>query len=301
MTAYPSAFQLYDTAPITLADHPPSLSTSRSRYHAPSPRTSPRPELVERHPRSIKPVQLSTEFLLKPQSQSHSNLAPHFLSFQAARLGKASNVDSTLASDELEGGSISRNVDPWLTTSNSMNAQDSQMQTSMGNIEAYSGPGDYLSPVEVHPTMFPLPPAPLLPHPEYLYRNQCVIPVHISPTAAHQPIPPEQHSTYSELAPHLEFMAKMQQQELSPQPIDAPTRKARQPSRLSPRARNHRQSTYPSPIERSRRLERRSGSSDILVENKSRVPRSRYASLPPSEREPNQESSDASEGTQDCM
>ncbi|KIM36239.1 hypothetical protein M413DRAFT_449296 [Hebeloma cylindrosporum] len=176
-----------------------------------------------------------------------------------------------------------------------MNAQDSQMQTSMGNIEAYSGPGDYVSPVEVHPTMFPLSPAPLLPHPEYLHRNQCVIPVHISPTAAHQPIPPEQHSTYSELAPHLEFMAKMQQQELSPQPIDAPTRKARQPSRLSPRARNHRQSTYPSPIERSRRLERRSGSSDILVENKSRVPRSRYASLPPSEREPNQESSDASE------
>jgi hypothetical protein len=68
MTAYRPPLQLYNTTPIALADHPPpSTSSSRSHYHDPSPRSPPYVEL-ERHPRSvIQPVQLSTEFLLKPQ------------------------------------------------------------------------------------------------------------------------------------------------------------------------------------------------------------------------------------------
>jgi hypothetical protein len=69
------------------------------------------------------------------------------LNFAALR-GKAA-VDSSLAKfDKWEGESISQNLDPWLTTSNSTNVQDGE--TSTGNVDEYLGfveAGDYLSPV----------------------------------------------------------------------------------------------------------------------------------------------------------
>lgn len=113
----------------------------------------------------------------------------------------------------------------------------------------------------------------------------------------HQPIPPEQHSTYSELAPHLEFMERMQQQELKGEPI-APPRKVRQTRRVSPKPQRDRRW---SPIERSRKPEHRSGSSKILGGIiTSKLPKSPKASptpfpTPPPEREPIQESFESSE------
>jgi hypothetical protein len=113
----------------------------------------------------------------------------------------------------------------------------------------------------------------------------------------HQPIPPEQHSTYSELAPHLEFMERMQQQELTGEPV-APPRKVRQTRRLSPKPLRDRRSTFPSPIERSRKPEHRSGSSKILGGIvTSKLPKSCPTPFPtpPPEREPIQESFESSE------
>ena len=119
-------------------------------------------------------------------------------------------------------------------------------------------------------------------------------------TLKHQPIPPEQHSTYSELAPHLEFMERMQQQELKGEPV-APPRKVRQTRRVSPKPQRDRRCTFPSPIERSRKPEHRSGSSKILGGIvTSKLPKSPKASptpfpTPPPEREPIQESFESSE------
>jgi len=111
----------------------------------------------------------------------------------------------------------------------------------------------------------------------------------------HQPVPLERHSTYSELAPHLEFMEKFQQEQELGQMIDVPTRKLSQADR-SPKARNHRQSTFPSPTKRSGRPERRSGSTKFLGQvgedpstTSLRSGRMRYTSLPLSERAPIQE------------
>jgi len=81
-------------------------------------------------------------------------------------------------------------------------------------------------------------------------------------------------------------MEKLQQQALGGQPVDASPRKVR---RLSPKTRDARQSTYPSPIERSRRPEHRSGSLKILGRSQTRF------TPPPSEREPVRESSESSE------
>ena len=83
-------------------------------------------------------------------------------------------------------------------------------------------------------------------------------------------------------------MEKLQQQVLGGQIVDASPRKV---CRLSPKTRDVRQSTYPSPIERSRRPEHRTGSLKVLGRGQMRF------TPPPSEREPVRESSDFSESS----
>ena len=89
----------------------------------------------------------------------------------------------------------------------------------------------------------------------------------------------------------------MQQQELKDQHV-APSRQVRQTARQSPKARE-RQSIFPSPIERSRRPEPRSGSSKILgrtVERPtSKLPKSGRMPFPTPPPERDQELSESSE------
>jgi len=207
-----------------------------------------------------------------------------------------------------------RQIVPWITTSSFtdvQNAQTSEVSTAMIHghprsceaeadhmqVGCYYAPAAFLDPSVFTPPPMLLPPLP--PHSEYERENYHIVPPF---PEAHQPVPLERHSTYSELAPHLAFMEKFQQeQEPGGQAADVPTRKLSQADR-SPKARNHRQSTFPGPTKLSGKPGRRSGAAKFLGQvgedpstKSSKSGRTRLTSLPLSKRVPIQESkSDAS-------
>jgi len=256
-------------------------------------------------------VHLSKEFLLKPQTQKHSPIAKHLLNYIAVH--SDASVDSKGCPErsgkweETGRGDPVPQIVPWITASNSTGAQHIQTsevstaiiydhprfvdaEADQTQVGCYYTPGAFLDPSVFTPSPMLLPPP--SPQSEYERENYHIIP---SFSEAHQPVPLERHSTYSELAPHLAFMEKFQQEQELGQVVDVPTRKLSQADR-SPKARNHRQSTFPSPTKRSGRPERRSGSAKFLGQvgedpstTSLRSGRMRFTSLPLSDRAPIQE------------